>query len=98
MVDYADGWIPLPAFHDDLNADVADLQVRLRAAGRDPETVPISLFDEFETSEDDLRKFADYSFVKRSVTRCPTEDKDTVLRWLDKYAEIGQRLVEALAG
>ena len=92
VVDYADGWIPLPAFHDDLNADVADLHVRLRAAGRDPETVPISLFDEFETSEDDLRKFAEYSFVKRSVTRCPTEDKDTVLRWLDKYAEIGQRI------
>ncbi len=49
-------------------------------------------FDEFETSEDDLRKLADCSFVKRAITRCPTEDKDTVLRWLDRYAEIGQQI------
>ena len=31
-------------------------------------------------------------FVLRAIPRCPTEDKDTVLRWLDKYADIGRRI------
>ncbi|MBI2800608.1 MAG: LLM class F420-dependent oxidoreductase [Gammaproteobacteria bacterium] len=92
VADYADGWMPIDVYHQDLKADVADLHARLRARGRDPAAVPISMFDIFETKEDDLKRFADYGFVERAMPRCPTEDRDTVLRWLDRYAEIGRRV------
>ena len=75
-----------------MKADVEDLRARLEANGRDPGSVAISMFDIFETAEDDLKRFVDYGFVERAMPRCPIEDKDTVLRWLDKYAEIGQRI------
>ena len=51
-----------------------------------------TMFDVFETSEEDLKRFADNGSIERAIPRCPTEDRDTVLRWLDKYAEIGQRI------
>jgi probable F420-dependent oxidoreductase len=92
VADLADGWMPIDVYHQDLKADIADLHERLRAKGRDPASVSISMFDIFETSEDDLKRFADYGFVERAMPRCPTEDRDTVLRWLDRYAEIGQRI------
>jgi hypothetical protein len=50
------------------------------------------MFDVFETSEEDLKRFADMGCIERAIPRCPTEDRDTVLRWLDKYAEIGRRI------
>ncbi|MSR14083.1 MAG: LLM class F420-dependent oxidoreductase [Gammaproteobacteria bacterium] len=92
VAELADGWMPIDVYHQDMKADVEDLQARLRAKGRDPATVGISMFDIFETSEDDLKRFADYGFVERAMPRCPTEDRDTVLRWLDRYAEIGRRI------
>ena len=92
VADIADGWIPIPTLHQDLPADVADLHERLRAAGRDPTAVSITCFEETEIPEDDLKRYADYGFVTRSVTRCPTKDKDVVLRWLDRTAEMGHRI------
>ena len=92
VADFGDGWIPIDLFHGDLKADVADLHRRLKENGRDPESVSISMFDIFETPEDDLRRFADLGFVTRAIPRCPTEDRDTVLRWLDRYADIGRRI------
>ncbi|MGH8598147.1 MAG: LLM class F420-dependent oxidoreductase [Gammaproteobacteria bacterium] len=92
VADFGDGWIPIDLFHGDLAADIADLKRRVRANGRNPEDVSISMFDIFETPEDDLRRFADSGVVLRAIPRCPTEDRDTVLRWLDRYAEIGRRI------
>lgn len=92
VADFGDGWIPIDLFHGDLKADIADLRRRLIDNGRDPDAVTISMFDIFETSEEDLRRFADLGVVTRAIPRCPTEDRDTVLRWLDRYAEIGRRI------
>ncbi|MGE0484104.1 MAG: LLM class F420-dependent oxidoreductase [Gammaproteobacteria bacterium] len=92
VADLADGWMPIDVYHDDMAADVADLNARLRANGRDPDSIEISMFDIFETAEDTLRRFVDYGFVVRAMPRCPTEDRDTVLRWLDRYAAIGRRI------
>ena len=92
VADFGDGWIPIDLFHGDLNADIADLKDRMRENGRDPESITISMFDVFETSADDLKRFADTGLIERAIPRCPTEDKDTVLRWLDKYAEIGREI------
>lgn len=92
VADLADGWIPIGVFHGDFKADLADLEARLKANGRELSSVPISMFDIFETSEDDLRRYADLGCIERTIPRCPTEDRDTVLRWLDKYAAIGRKI------
>ena len=92
MAEFGDGWIPVGGFHRDLRADLDDLHARLRAVGRDPAEVPVSMFDIFETSADDLRRFADLGCIERAIPRCPTEDRDTVLRWLDRYAAIGRSI------
>lgn len=92
VADFADGWIPINVFHEDFTADLADLNERLIAAGREPNSVEISMFDVFETREEELRRLADMEGIYRAIPRCPTEDTDTVLRWLDEYAEIGRRI------
>lgn len=92
VADFGEGWIPIDLFHRDFKADVEDLHERLRANGREPAEVGISMFDIFETPEDDLKRFVDTGLVERAIPRCPTEDKETVLRWLDRYAEIGRRI------
>jgi probable F420-dependent oxidoreductase len=92
VAEFGDGWIPIDLFHGDLKADIADLHRRLVENGRSPDSVPISMFDIFETSEEDLRRFADLGCIARAIPRCPTEDRDAVLRWLDRYADIGRRI------
>ncbi len=92
VAEFGDGWIPIDLFHGNLKDDIDDLHKRLRDNGRDPSEVPISMFDIFETKEDDLKRFADLGCIARAIPRCPTEDKETVLRWLDRYAEIGRRI------
>jgi probable F420-dependent oxidoreductase len=92
VADYADGWIPVDGLMTSLEDSIADLHARLRENGRKPEDAPISMFDIYETSEDDLKRYADMGCIDRAIPRCPTEDKDTVLRWLDRYAEIGRRI------
>ena len=86
---HADGWIPVGALHDNIEADIEDMHAALRANGREPKDFPISMFDILETSEEDIRRYADIGCIERAIPRCPTEDKDTVLRWLDRYAKIG---------
>ena len=92
VADFGDGWIPIDLFHQDMKHDIEDLGKRLQANGRSPEDVSISMFDIFETPEDDLKRFVDMGCIERAIPRCPTEDRDTVLRWLDRYAEIGRRI------
>ena len=92
VADFCDGWIPIDLFHKDIKDDIEDLGERLQANGRSLADVSISMFDIFETPEADLQRFADMGYVERAIPRCPTEDKETVLRWLDKYAAIGQRI------
>ena len=92
VAEFGDGWIPINVYHKDLRADVDDLHARVRAQGRDPARITLSMFDVFATSEDDLKRCADDGFLVRAMPACPTAEKDTVLRWLDKYVDIGRRV------
>jgi probable F420-dependent oxidoreductase len=89
---HADGWIPVGTLHGDLEGDVRDMHEQLRSVGRDPADFPISLFDIFETPEGDLKRFAEMGLFERAIPRIPTEDRDTVLRWLDSYAKLNESL------
>ena len=89
---YADGWIPINALHENLPADIEYLKTKLEEYGRDTDQFRISIFDIEETSEDDLLRFSEIEGIYRAIPRCPTKDKDTVLRWLDRYARIREKL------
>jgi probable F420-dependent oxidoreductase len=93
VADFGDGWIPIEAFHGrKLRADIDDLHERLRKKGRDPKSVPISMFDIHETSAEDLERYRDFGVIERAISRIPTVERDAVLKWLDKYAETARRL------
>jgi alkanesulfonate monooxygenase SsuD/methylene tetrahydromethanopterin reductase-like flavin-dependent oxidoreductase (luciferase family) len=93
VADFGDGWIPIGFLHGArLRDDIADLNERLQKNGRDLQSVPISMFDIYETSTEDLTRFRDLGVIDRAISRCPTEDRDTVLRWLDGYADTARRL------
>ncbi len=93
VVEYGDGWLPVGSIHRrKLEDDIRELHAMLREAGRDPAEVPISMFDTLETPERLLRPYADSGLFVRAIPRCPTADRDTVLRWLDRYAEIGHAI------
>ena len=92
VAEFGDGWIPINSKHDDIKADIDDLRSRLVVEGRDPDSVSISMFDASETPIEDLKRFADIGCIERAISRCPTEDHDSVLRWLDKTAEIGRQI------
>lgn len=94
VVDLADGWIPIGFLHGDMQADIDDLNQRLTAAGREPGSIEISIFDVSApaTSKDELLQYAGIDVITRVIARCPTEDRDSVLRWLDDYAEMVERL------
>ena len=90
---HADGWIPVGSLHEDLPNDIADMHTKLREEGRDPANFPISVFDIFETPFDEIKRLSQIEGVTRAIPRCPTEDTDAVLRWMDDYA----RLIDQVA-
>ena len=93
VADYCDGWIPVGAFHgDQLNDHVLDLNKRLEENGRSPGSVELSMFDVMETPEENLLRFRDMGCFKRAITAIPIADRDTVLPFLDRYAEIAEKL------
>ncbi|MEM7542998.1 MAG: LLM class F420-dependent oxidoreductase [Pseudomonadota bacterium] len=86
---YADGWIPVDGMHGEkLEEDIADLHQKLSDQGRDPGSMRISICDNQPTDPDRLRRLADSGAVYRAIPRCPTEDKDSVLSWMDDYAKL----------
>ncbi|MEM7541797.1 MAG: LLM class F420-dependent oxidoreductase [Pseudomonadota bacterium] len=89
---HADGWIPIGSLHENMADDLAAVKAKVKEYGRDPDKFEISIFDIESTTEDDLKKIADVGGITRCIPRCPTEDKDTVLRWMDEYAAIRERL------
>ena len=87
--EHADGWIPLASVHGDgLAKDIEDFHQKLREVGRDPADVPVSVCDNQPTDRDTLKRLADLGTVYRAIPRCPTEDKASVLRWMDDYAKL----------
>lgn len=85
VVDYCDGWMPI-AGRDDVLAGIADLRIRAARAGRDPQSIAITIFGAPTQAEriDEYRAAG----VERVVFALPPQDRDPVLRALDKHVEL----------
>ncbi|MGH8598672.1 MAG: LLM class F420-dependent oxidoreductase [Gammaproteobacteria bacterium] len=84
---YGDGWLPLAFDLNETATQVAEVRQQMRALGRDPSKLEVSLFflaDEIQ-SADTLEK-ARHLGVTRAIMRLPVADETATLKSLDEYA------------
>ncbi len=87
-VEYCDGWLPLGGRAGDLAAGIADLRRRAEQAGRDPRSIPVSLYAA-KPEEGALREY-EKAGVERAIFALPAADRETVLPLLDQYSKLTQ--------
>ncbi len=83
-VNYADGWIPIDVLVDALPEAITDLHRRAEQAGRDPASLPVSVFAFAEPAPDLLQRYRDIG-VDRVVMVSPRR-LDDALPFLDRLA------------
>jgi alkanesulfonate monooxygenase SsuD/methylene tetrahydromethanopterin reductase-like flavin-dependent oxidoreductase (luciferase family) len=85
VVRYCDGWIPIDVLLDDLPEALADLHRKAVAAGRNPDSLSISVFAFEGTEGDTLKRYHDLG-VERVVLVAPRRLADA-LPFLDRVAK-----------
>jgi len=86
VVRYCDGWIPIDVLLDNLPAALADLRHKAEAAGRDPDSLAISVFAFEGTHGDALKRYRELG-VERVVLVAPRRLADA-LPFLDRLATV----------
>jgi probable F420-dependent oxidoreductase len=86
VVEFGDGWIPILRPGVNPVAKIPVLRERLERAGRDPGSVPVSVFFA-PPKKPDLEGLA-AAGVARAIFGLPSEPRDAVLPRLDKYAAV----------
>ena len=87
VVDFCDGWYPRGrAGADAVLKGMADLKARAVKAGRDVNTISVSVFAA-KPERADLDKLAEGG-VTRAILRLPSEGRDKILPLLDEYAKL----------
>jgi len=84
VINYCDGWMPIPLRAGDLEQEIAALHEQARNAGRDPKTVTISVYG----APADLKALHAYATagVHRAIFAVPSVETHNVLPLLDRYA------------
>jgi len=85
-VAYGDGWIPLAGRGGDVTAHLSEFRQMLAERGRNPDTVPVSLF---QMTEDVglLQRYRDMG-IDRVVVSLESEQADKILPVLDRWAAL----------
>jgi probable F420-dependent oxidoreductase len=86
IASYCDGWIPIGFAVPDLKGAIGRLHDKLRAKGRDPKSVSVTLFWA-PPDESQLKQMEDAG-VDRGILAMPSEGKDAVLKLLDGVAPL----------
>jgi probable F420-dependent oxidoreductase len=84
VVDYCDGWFPRSRQPDLVVKGMAELKERAAKAGRDMQTISVSVFG-VPGDQKLLDTYRDIG-ATRAILRLPSEGRDTVLPLLDQYA------------
>lgn len=93
-IEYGDGWIPVGRLDLDIDGLLAGFHQLARDAGRDPETLGVSVFglnrvfvepNAYFRSDGDIARYRDAG-VHRVVFMLPTVDRQSVLPMLDQAA------------
>ena len=93
VVEFGDGWFPRPRNNWEPRSAVARLHAAAKAAGRDPATLPVTVF----AAPPDREKLAPYreAGIHRVLFEVPDVSRDEILRVLDKNAPLIAELAEA---
>jgi probable F420-dependent oxidoreductase len=85
VVDFCDGWIPIPGLHgEDIATGIADLHERAKAAGRDPRSISVTVF--WAPSDRATIDSWERAGVERVIFGLPAAGRDAVLAQLDELA------------
>lgn len=85
-VEYCDGWMPLPSRTKDLFGQIAELRRMAGRAGRDPASIPVTLYW-VPPDRATIEKYAKAG-VARVIFMLPSAGADEVMRMLDEYANL----------
>jgi probable F420-dependent oxidoreductase len=86
VVRYCDGWLPIPLRAGALLDEIKELRQLAAAAGRDPQSITISLYG-VPSAADILATYAGAG-VQRSIFSLPSAGRETILPLLDRYASV----------
>ena len=86
VVEFGDGWMPILRPNQNPVERIPVLHERLRQAGRDPRSAPVSIF--FAPPRRDRLDALAAAGVERAIFGLPSEPRDAVLPRLDAYAKV----------
>jgi alkanesulfonate monooxygenase SsuD/methylene tetrahydromethanopterin reductase-like flavin-dependent oxidoreductase (luciferase family) len=90
-VAYGDGWIPIAGRGGaDLGEHIVQFRQIATEAGRDPATLPVTVFSAPEDL-DQLRRYRDWG-VQRALVGLPSAGSDDIMPIIDRWAELMHRL------
>ncbi len=93
VVDYCDGWMPIGIRAPNMVEDIKALRLRAERAGRDPQSILISVFGA-PADENILQQYREAG-VERVSFGLPSAERDKVRRLLDGYAELVRKIGDA---
>jgi probable F420-dependent oxidoreductase len=86
VAEFCDGWMPIVRPGRNPVEKIPALRERLARAGRDPKSVPVSIF--FAPPRKPELEAMAAAGVSRAIFGCPAEPRDAVLARLDSYAAL----------
>jgi probable F420-dependent oxidoreductase len=86
VVEFGNGWMPINRPNKNPIGRIPELRHRLEKAGRDPKSVPVSLF--YAPPERTALEALAAAGVERAIFGLPSEPRDAVLPRLDAYAAV----------
>jgi probable F420-dependent oxidoreductase len=86
VVEYGDGWMPIMRPNKNPVERIPQLHERLKKAGRDPKSAPVSIF--FVPPKREAVDALGAAGVARVIFGVPSEPRDAVLPRLDAYAKV----------
>jgi probable F420-dependent oxidoreductase len=90
VVDYCDGWMPIPGLNgEDIAAGAADLHERAKRAGRDPRSISITVF--WAPTERATIDSWERAGIERVIFGLPAADGDAMWKRLDELARFANR-------
>jgi alkanesulfonate monooxygenase SsuD/methylene tetrahydromethanopterin reductase-like flavin-dependent oxidoreductase (luciferase family) len=84
VAEFGDGWMPIMRPKQNPVERIPALRERLERAGRDPRTVPVSIF--FAPPKREQLDQLAAAGVSRAIFGLPSEPRDAILPRLDAYA------------
>jgi len=84
VVEFGDGWMPIMRPQTNPVERIPALRERLKKAGRDPKSAPVSIF--FAPPKKPALEALEAAGVERAIFGVPSEPRDAVLPRLDAYA------------